>query len=158
MYNDLFKIERDAKEPGVTGDQLKLMREQEAKPILDKMKEWLDHAIMAFPKSSFGKAMFYCNLAEQEMKRVAINRKNSSFFGSDKGGEDAEIFMSLISTCRRNNIDPFAYLTHVVKRLTESPEKDPHFLVPHMLIPRIRNAEIQGGVSDTKKMILAATG
>lgn len=176
MYNDLFKIERDAKELGVTGDQLKLMRKQEAEPILDKMKKWLDHhAIVALPKSSFGKAVFYClsnwteltnylldgdlrfdnNLAEQEMKRVAINRKNSLFFGSDKGGEDAEVFMSLISTCRRNNIDPFAYLTDVIERLTENPDEDPHLLVPHIWTPRIKNTEIPG-VPDTPKLVLAS--
>lgn len=40
VNNDLLKIERDTKEPGVSGDQLKLMREQEAQPILDKMKDW----------------------------------------------------------------------------------------------------------------------
>lgn len=175
MYNNLFKIEREAKELDVTGAQLKLMREQEAKPILDKMKVWLDHhSITALPKSSFGKAVHYClnnwneltnylldgdlrldnNLAEQEMKRVAINRKNSLFFGSDKGGEDAEVFMSLISTCRRNNIDPFAYLKDVIERLTENPDEDPHLLVPHNWVPRIRDAEIPG-VAATPKLILA---
>lgn len=100
MYRELFKIESDAQELGIKGEQLKLMREQEAKPILDDMKKWLDkQAIIALPKSSFGKAVHYClnnwteltnylldgdlrldnNLAEQEMKRVAINRNYAKF-------------------------------------------------------------------------------
>ncbi|HEY9775767.1 MAG TPA: IS66 family transposase [Planktothrix sp.] len=114
MYSDLFEIERVASDLGVKGDERKLMRDQEAKPLLHKMKAWLDlNSIIALPKSSFGKAINYClnnwteltnylldgdlridnNLAEQEMKRVAINRKNSLFFGSDRGGEDAEVWM-----------------------------------------------------------------
>ena len=163
MYRDLFRIESDAKELGVSGEQLKLMREQEAKPLLEKMKAWLDHnALIALPKSSFGKAIFYClnnwteltnylldghlridnNLVEQEMKRVAINRKNSLFFGSDKGGEDAEVFMSLISTCRRHAVDPWRYLTDVIEKLTEDPDRDIEQLLPHTWVPPGESAEI----------------
>lgn len=152
MYRELFKIESDAQELGVTGEQLKLMREQEAKPILDEMKKWLDqNALLALPKSSFGKAIHYClnnwteltnylldgdlridnNLAEQEMKRVAINRKNWLFFGSDRGGEDAEVFMSLISTCRRHNVEPFSYLRDVIEILTKDPHTDLDSLLPN---------------------------
>lgn len=37
-FRELFKIESDARELGVFGEQLKLMREQETKLLLDKMK------------------------------------------------------------------------------------------------------------------------
>jgi transposase len=163
MYAQLFQIERDAKELGVVGEQLKLMREQESKPILDRMKSWLDHqSLLALPKSSFGKAIYYClnnwtelnnylldgdlridnNLAEQEMKRFAMNRKNSLFFGSDQGGADAEVFMSLISTCRRHNVEPWAYLKDVIEKLTEDPDRDIDQLLPHTWIPPNPCAEI----------------
>ncbi|HEY9755255.1 MAG TPA: hypothetical protein V6C97_08840 [Oculatellaceae cyanobacterium] len=50
-----------------------------------------------------------------ENTHVAINRKNSLFFGSDKGGEDAEVFMSLISSCRRHGVEPLTYLKDVIE-------------------------------------------
>jgi transposase len=151
MYSDLFEIERVASELGIKGEERKLMRVQEARPILDSMKHWLDrHSLIALPKSSFGKAIYYClnnwteltnylldgdlridnNLAEQEMKRVAINRKNSLFFGSDNGGENAEVFMSLISTCRRHNVEPWSYLKDVIQKLAEDPDRDIDPLLP----------------------------
>lgn len=171
MYDELFRIERDAKELGIVGPQRKRMREQEAKPLLDKMKKWLDaQVIIALPKSSFGKAVNYClnnwteltnylldgdlrldnNLAEQEMKRVAINRKNSLFFGSDQGGEDSVIFMSIISTCRRINVDPFAYLKDVIEKLTANPDTDLDSLLPHRWKPPDHGAEISGPATTPK--------
>jgi transposase len=61
MYRELFKIESDARELNISGEQLKLMREQESTPLLQKMKTWLDkHALIALPKSSLGKAIYYC--------------------------------------------------------------------------------------------------
>lgn len=75
------------------------------------------------------------NLAEQEMKRVAINRKNSLFFGSDKGGEDAEVFMSLISSCRRHGVEPLTYLKDVIEKLTFDPLRSVDDLLPHTWHP-----------------------
>jgi transposase len=176
MYSQLFDIERDAKELGVKGKDLKLMREQEAKPILEAMKIWLDqNALIALPKSTFGKAIQYClnnwtelnnylldgdlridnNLAEQEMKRVAVFRKNALFFGSDKGGENAEVFMSLISTCRRHNVEPWTYLTDVIEKLTIDPDQDLDSLLPHLWASPLLNAEITG-ISAPQKMPAAA--
>jgi transposase len=163
MYRELFKIERDAKELAISGPQLKLMRKQESKPILDKIKARLDHyTVIALPKSSFGKAVHYClnnwteltnylldgdlridnNLAEQEMKRVAINRKNSLFFGSDQGGENAEVFMSLISSCRRHGVEPWAYLKDVIETLTKDPNTNLDQLLPHTWTPANEITEI----------------
>lgn len=176
MYRELFKIESDAQDLGVTGDQLKLMREQEAKPLLEEMKKWLDqHAIIALPKSAFGKAIHYClnnwteltnylldgnlridnNLAEQEMKRVAINRKNWLFFGSDRGGEDAEVFMSLISTCRRHNVEPWSYLRDVIEILTKNPKTDLDSLLPNNWKKNLAPGEINRS-QVTPEMVLAS--
>jgi transposase len=171
MYSELFKIENDARDLELDDSQLKLMREQESKPILEKMYSWLQqHSVTALPKSSFGKAVNYClnnwielnnylldgelridnNLAEQEMKRAAISRKNSLFFGSDKGGENAEVFMSLISTCRRHNVEPWSYLKDVIDRLMEDPSSDLDQLLPNNWCPKFNFAEINGSLCPPK--------
>ncbi len=171
MYKELFKIESDARELEITGDQLKLMREQESKPILDSMHAWLlKESITALPKSSFGKAVNYClnnwqelnnflldgdlridnNLAEQEMKRAAISRKNSLFFGSDNGGENAEVFMSLISTCRRHNVEPLSYLKNAINTLIAGSNADIDLLLPNNWIKKSDFAEIEP-ISHTPK-------
>jgi putative transposase len=61
------------------------------------------------------------NLAEQQMKRIALLRKNALFAGSPRGGETAAILSSLTSTCRRHDINPQAYLTQLLANLPDTP-------------------------------------
>jgi transposase len=57
------------------------------------------------------------NLAEQEMKRQALNRKNSLFVANERGGRTAAILSSLTSSCRRHEVDPQVYLTQLLVNL-----------------------------------------
>jgi transposase len=57
------------------------------------------------------------NLAEQQMKRIALGRKNYLFVGNERGGRTAAILSSLTSTCRRHEIDPQVYLTQLLANL-----------------------------------------
>jgi transposase len=61
------------------------------------------------------------NLAEQEMKRQALNRKNSLFplssGANERGGRTAAILSSLTSSCRRHGVDPQVYLTQLLVNL-----------------------------------------
>lgn len=71
MFQALYEIERTAQELAVSTDELKLMREQEALPLLDTFHSWLQSQyIVAQPKSSFGKALFYCLNNWDELKHV----------------------------------------------------------------------------------------
>lgn len=61
MFQKLYEIESTAKELELSRDDLKLMREQESVPHLQTFHEWLQQQYsLALPKSSFGKALFYC--------------------------------------------------------------------------------------------------
>lgn len=165
MFFDLFEIERTARELELPPEQIKLMREEESKPILDKMKKWLDdHALTALPKSSFGKGVNYClnnwtelnnflldgdiraenNLAEQEMKRIAMSRKNWLFLGSDTGGKTAEVLISLISTCRRHGVNPNEYLKDVYQTLGDNPNAELDPLLPQNWKRKRESTELAG--------------
>jgi hypothetical protein len=61
------------------------------------------------------------NACEREMKRQALNRKNSPFVGSPRGGETAAILSSLTSSCRRHEVDPQVYLTQLLVNLPGTP-------------------------------------
>lgn len=165
MFADLFEIERTARDLELSSEETKQMRAQEAKPILDKMKNWLDaQAITVLPRSAFGKGVNYClnnwteltnylldgdlraenNLAEHEMKRVACGRKNWYFLGSDEGGRTAQILLSIISTCRRHDVNPSAYLKDVIQTLTDNPDTELDSLLPNNWKPKRDTAEIAG--------------
>jgi hypothetical protein len=43
------------------------------------------------------------------------------YTGSDKGGRTAAILFSLIATCQRHDVEPFAYLRDVLNRIASHP-------------------------------------
>lgn len=113
-------------------------RQEKAVPVLAQFRAWLDEQRpRVLPKSPIGEATSYAlgnwdalvryttagflaidnNVAEREMKRVAIGRKNFLFVGSDQGGRTAAVLFTFTSTCHRHGIDPFAYLRDVLDRL-----------------------------------------
>lgn len=157
MFQSLYEIERTARELELPSDQLGLMREQDAVPLLEAFYKWLqEQYTFAQPKSSFGKALFYClnnwtaltqyvkdgdlkidnNHTEREMKYIAMGRRAWLFFGSDKGARDHAIVLSVLSTCRRHGVEPWAYLNDVIQRLTEDPGTNLEELLPYNWKPK----------------------
>ena len=61
------------------------------------------------------------NIAEREMKRIAIGRKNWLTVGSPRGGQTAAVLFSFTSTCQRLGVEPWAYLQDVLTRLPTTP-------------------------------------
>ena len=91
------------------------------------------------PNSGLGEAIRYClkhwdrltlflqqagapldsNVVERALKKAILHRKNSLFYGTEKGAEVGDLFMSLIHTCGLNHINPFDYLTELQTHATE---------------------------------------
>ena len=137
-YGQLYELERAAKANNFDDDQRLRMRQDLAVPILDKLTAWLDEQRdQVLPKSPMAEAIGYAlnnwtalvryteagflsidnNVAEREMKRIAIGRKNWLFVGSANGGRTAAVLFSFTSTCHRLGIEPWAYLQDVLTRL-----------------------------------------
>jgi len=55
------------------------------------------------------------------MKLAAMGRNNWLFVGSDAGGIRAAVHYSFVSTCRRHGVDPQAWLTDVLTRISATP-------------------------------------
>ncbi|MEJ6850461.1 transposase domain-containing protein, partial [Sinorhizobium fredii] len=47
----------------------------------------------------------------QNVRLMALNRKNALFAGHDAGAENWATIASLVETCKLNDVDPLAYLT-----------------------------------------------
>jgi hypothetical protein len=59
------------------------------------------------------------NIVEQTLKTAILVRKYSLFFKTQKGAACADLFMSLIKTCRFHGVDAFHYLTSLLTHATE---------------------------------------
>jgi transposase len=70
------------------------------------------------------------NLSERVLRRVAIGRKNWLFVGHDNGGRRAATLYSLVASCKLCQIDPFAYLRDILKRINTHPASRIAELIP----------------------------
>ena len=119
-----------------------VLRRKKARPRLDQIQAWLQkEQIAVLPKSPIGQAIGYAlnnwtaltryvddgdlhidnNAAENAIRPIVLGRKNWLFAGSDNGGRTAAILSSFIGSCRRHDIDPFAYLRDVLTKIASCP-------------------------------------
>jgi hypothetical protein len=127
----LYDVEREARDLKLDGKARLALRLAKSVPILDDIKAYLEkEQRQVLPKSPEAQAISYAlsnwtaltrycedgdleidnNGAERSLRGIAVGRKNWMFFGSDAGGRTAAVLTSLIMTCKRLKIDPFAYL------------------------------------------------
>jgi transposase len=145
----LYEVEKEAR--SLVAEQRRALRQERAGPLLETFKAWLDaQALVVLPKSAMGLALGYAlrqwkaltayvgdgdldidnNAAERALRCVALGRKNWLFAGSDHGGERAAVLFSLVATCKRHGMDPYAYLRDVIGRVAAHPAKDVAALMP----------------------------
>jgi transposase len=141
-YRQFYELERRAQALQFDEGQLRQLRQDIAVQLLQTFHTWLEsERSQVVPKSPMGEAIGYAlnnwtalqrytehgflaidnNVAEREMKRIAIGRKNWLFVGSEQGGRTAAILFSFTSTCQRLNVEPWAYLEDVLSRLPGMP-------------------------------------
>lgn len=139
-YRQLYELERQAKD--FSDVQRLQMRQDLSVPILGQFHQWLEaQRPEVLPKSPMAEALGYAlnnwaalvryteagflaidnNVAEREMKRIAIGRKNWLTVGSPRGGQTAAVLFSFTSTCQRLGVEPWAYLQDVLARLPAMP-------------------------------------
>ena len=51
------------------------------------------------------------NICERALKMAILHRKNSLGYKTENGARVGDLFMSIIHTCRLNEVNPFNYLT-----------------------------------------------
>ncbi len=136
----LYAIESEVL--GQPPDRRKAARQSRASPLLEQLHTWLNQTLTQLSKkSALGGAILYAlnrwqalvrycddgrieidnNAAERALRAVALGRKNYLFVGSDAGGERAAAIYSLVGSAKLNDLNPQAYLTHVLERIADHP-------------------------------------
>jgi transposase len=171
---DLYAIEKKARDMDFPPELIYEERQQKSKPILDKIKLWLEELGPTVPpKSLLGKAVNYTlgqwprlikyldngilrmdnNLVENDIRPFVVGRKNWLFFDQPGGAEAGAALYSLIETAKANGLEPYHYLLYLFDKLPLfEGECDEHLkaLLPMNLSPEI--------LADHKKEYLKARG
>lgn len=132
----LYAIEDDIR--GRSAEERRQVRQQRSKPLVEALHLWLQAKLATVSgKSTIAEAIRYAlsrwegltrflndgrieidsNVVERTMRPIALGRKNHLFAGSDYGGENWAVIVSLIETCKMNGIDPEAYLRDVLAKI-----------------------------------------
>lgn len=134
----LYAIESDIR--GRAADQRAKVRARRSCPIINDLKPWLERQLMRLPKrSSLAEAIRYTltrwpaltrflddgridldtNTVERAIRPVTLGRKNHLFAGSERGAERWATISSLITTAKLNDVEPQAWITDILQRLTD---------------------------------------
>jgi len=135
----LYDVEREARDRALDSRGRLELRQEKSVPLLKDIEDYLKReGAQVLPKSPEGQAIAYAlsnwqalvrycrdgdleidnNGAERSLRGFAVGRNSWLFFGSDKGGHTAAVLASFIITCKRLEIDPFAYLRDVFARIS----------------------------------------
>ena len=136
----LYQVEAGVR--GHSPDQRRVMRQAESNAIVARLHTWLTEQIKTLSRKSVtmeaityafnqwpalsrylddGRIEIDNNAAERSVRGIAIGRKNYLFLGSDLGGERAATMYSLIGSAKLNDINPEAYLRHVLSVIADYP-------------------------------------
>lgn len=145
----LFAIERGIN--GCPPDERLAVRSEKSVPIVADLHAWLteerarlsrsasvakpiDYLLRRFDRfTTFlddGRICLSNNAAERALRGFALGRKSWLFAGSEGGAERAAAMATLIVTAKMNDVDPQAWLAHVLGTIADIPQSRLADLLP----------------------------
>jgi hypothetical protein len=138
----VYKTDALARERQLSPEGRLLLHQEQSGPLLDELHEWMEAQFAEHrtePNSGLGKAISYLqrhwakltlflrqpgapldnNIAERSLKKAILHRKNALFYKTMNGARVGDLFMSLIHTCELNKVNPFDYLTELLRHPAE---------------------------------------
>jgi transposase len=136
----LYRIESRLREQKAGPALRQAVRASQSKPVVERIKKACQRLVQSkrfLPQDAISRAMGYAiaqmpglevylanggveidnNLVENAIRPTALGKKNWLFIGEAQAGERSAIIYTVIESCRRRGIDPYAYLKDVLTRL-----------------------------------------
>jgi len=151
LISQLYAIEKKCRTEKLDPEQIRHIRRNDAIPVLNQLNEWLKENLHPnLPSNPLQKAIKYMlkrwdglvhytkdgellpdnNLIENQIRPMALGRKNYMFCGSHNGAVNAAILYSFLGTCKLNDIDPFKWLIYVFNHIDNHNINKLHQLLP----------------------------
>ncbi len=150
----LYAIEALARESEMTHQQRHELRLDKSLPIINEIGAYIyAERNRVLPKSPMGVAFDYCanrwvslqnylkdgmleidsNLIENSIRPLALGRKNYLFAGNHAAAENIAMFYSFFGTCKKNDIDPQKWITHVINNINDTKSSQLKHLLPQYI-------------------------
>lgn len=151
LIQQLYAVERKAKEHELSSEQIKALRLDESLPVINELGKWIFHEVKnTLPKSQIGKAMRYAmerwdklsaylqdgsllidnNLVENAIRPIALGRKNYLFAGSHDAATRAGILYSFLAICKKHEVNPLQWLKYTLENIMSINHKNIRNLYP----------------------------
>ena len=148
----IYDIEAYCDNKKISDEARTKIRQQYIKPILDQLLDWMNknrspliadspiaraftyainHWALMYEYVNDGRILPDNNGVERAIRPVTLYRRNSLFAGNEHGAQRAALFLSLLETCKLNNVDPLEYLCDVYDRIYDCPASGLEELLPH---------------------------
>ena len=138
----VYGFDAKAKERGLTAAERLTFHQTHSAPVMEDLRQWMENQFAEHrtePNSGLGKAISYLlrhwtkltlflrqpgapldnNVVERALKKAILHRKNALFYKTMNGARVGDLFMSLIHTCELNRVNPFDYLTELLRHPAE---------------------------------------
>jgi transposase len=138
MFKEVYKNEAVATKRNLSPQERLRFHQKRSGRLMGRLKGWLRRQFrerLVEPNSGLGQAIQYMlnhwkkltqflkvagapldnNICERALKLAILHRKNALFYKTAHGAHVGDIFMSLIHTCRLCDVDPFDYLTDLLR-------------------------------------------
>ena len=113
-------------------------------PIIAAFKPWLEAQLSRIPRSSKlaedirytlarwrgltrfledGRLELDTNPVENQIRKIALTRKNALFAGHEVGAENWAMLASLIANCKMCDVDPVSYLAETLRAVLDGHPK-----------------------------------
>ncbi len=144
-----YEVERELRQKNATFAERERVRQLRSVPILEESKTFLE-AHPVGTSSLWSQAVGYMlnqwerlvsfttngrvetdnNLVENQIRPVALGRKNYLVAGSYEAARNASVLYSLVSICKPHGVKFAEWFAEVLQRMDKTPEAELHTLLP----------------------------
>ena len=162
----LYQVEAGLREQRAGTKLRQAVRAHQSRPILERLRKALlkyQASRRHLPQSPMSGAIEYTlgqwsaltvyltkgqveidnNLVENAIRPTAIGKKNWLFMGDADAGERSAIIYTIIESCRRRRLDPYAYLKDVLTRLPRATNHQVPTLTPEAWAKSKKTEQLQ---------------
>jgi transposase len=160
-FQNLYDLEAQLRQLRAGPRRRQAERASSSRPVLARLHRALVRLKTVhryLPQSLMGKAIDYAlrqwpalliflddgrlemdnNLVENAIRPTAVGKKNWLFIGEAEAGDRSAIIYTVIESCRRRELDPFAYLRDIFMRLPSATNWQVKDLTPEAWAKRLR--------------------